>query len=195
LDGSGVSDTLQIQVLEGYVAVHEIYIYSESGETEVNVEESIQLLADVFPFDATNREIIWTISKSSSGEAAVTQNGLLSGISLGTVKVVAFATDGSGVNCPLEITVSDHTGINELQRRDVRIYPNPGKGLFYLDHADNPIKLIQIFNVDGSVIMELIPGPGSPIFCIDMQSYPAGPYFMKIFSRNELYIKRVIKLQ
>lgn len=66
-----------------------------------------QLTAKVLPADATNKEIIWSVSDPSV--AAISETGLLTGIKNGTVKVTATAKDGSGSKGDKTYTVSGIT--------------------------------------------------------------------------------------
>ena len=63
-----------------------------------------QLTADVFPEDATNKVVEWSVSNEDI--ATIDQNGLLTGVSDGIVTVKASATDGSGVIATKSIGVS-----------------------------------------------------------------------------------------
>lgn len=63
-----------------------------------------QFEAEVLPEDATNKEVEWSVSDESI--AGVSATGLVSPRGNGVVKVIATATDGSGVSGELEITIS-----------------------------------------------------------------------------------------
>ncbi len=63
-----------------------------------------QLTAKVFPENANNQTVEWSVSNESI--ATIDQNGLLTGVSDGIVTVTASATDGSGVTATKSIVVS-----------------------------------------------------------------------------------------
>jgi hypothetical protein len=63
-----------------------------------------QLIAQIFPENATNQVVEWSVSNESI--ATIDQNGLLTGVSDGIVTVTASATDGSGVTATKSIGVS-----------------------------------------------------------------------------------------
>lgn len=63
-----------------------------------------QLMAQVFPENATNQIVEWKVSNESV--ATIDQNGLLTGVSDGIVTVTASATDGSDVTATKSIAVS-----------------------------------------------------------------------------------------
>lgn len=63
-----------------------------------------QLTVSVLPDNASNKEVIWSVSDQSI--AGITETGLLTGIKNGTVKVTATAKDGSGIKGEKTYTVS-----------------------------------------------------------------------------------------
>lgn len=63
-----------------------------------------QLTAEIFPEDASNQIVEWSVSNESI--ATIDQNGLLTGVSDGIVTVKASATDGSGITATKSIGVS-----------------------------------------------------------------------------------------
>lgn len=93
-DGSGVRATKSIAV-SGFspkaILVESISIMGDDildGEAE-------QLTVEVFPVNADNKGVIWSVSDSEI--ATINQSGLLTPLMNGTVDVTAAAIDGSGV--------------------------------------------------------------------------------------------------
>uniref|UniRef100_UPI0015550F3A Ig-like domain-containing protein n=1 Tax=Saccharibacillus deserti TaxID=1634444 RepID=UPI0015550F3A len=80
---------------------------SGSGNAEtVNQGGSLQMVATITPDNATNRNVTWSIdSNGGVGSATISANGLLTGVTEGTVTVRATANDGSGVYGTRVITV------------------------------------------------------------------------------------------
>lgn len=70
----------------------------------VDIEETLQMTADVYPDTAFYKGVVWSVTKGT-GDATISESGLLIGLARGTVTVVAAADDGSGVTGSLEITV------------------------------------------------------------------------------------------
>ena len=60
----------------------------------------------VYPSDATNQTVIWSVS-NGTGKATISTTGKLTAVSDGTVTVNATATDGSGVVGEKTITISE----------------------------------------------------------------------------------------
>lgn len=66
-------------------------------------EGKIQLTANVFPEDASNRTIKW--SSSMEGVATVDDQGYVTGLSAGEATITAATIDGSGVYATCKVTV------------------------------------------------------------------------------------------
>jgi len=67
---------------------------------------TLQLSAIVFPSDATNKAVTWSII-NGTGQATISPTGLVTAVSTGTVTARATARDGSGVYGSLVITISN----------------------------------------------------------------------------------------
>ena len=77
------------------------------SETQVgmNVGETVQLTAVVYPSDADNTEVVW----SSSDENVVTvDKGYVKAVGEGVATITCTAADGSGVQATCSVTVTDH---------------------------------------------------------------------------------------
>src|SRR5690606_25462874 len=78
-----------------------------SGGTEITTDNgTLQLQATVKPDDATTKTVNWSV-ENITGQATITSSGLLTAEKNGTVKVIASATDGSGVTGQLQVTISN----------------------------------------------------------------------------------------
>lgn len=92
-------DEGEVDILVNSISIQGNFI--EDGGTS-------QLTAIVFPEDATNKEVEWSVSNESV--ATIDQNGLLTAVSNGIVTVTASATDDSGVSGSKSIDVSGVPG-------------------------------------------------------------------------------------
>lgn len=79
---------------------------SITGSSNVVINKTTQMTATVSPSDAENTSVTWTV-EDGTGRATIDSNGLLTGVSSGTIKVIATANDGSGIIRTKEITVSE----------------------------------------------------------------------------------------
>ena len=101
------------------VPVSSITVTGTGGATSVQAGNTLQMLADVLPANATDDSVTWSI-ESSSG-AGISISGLLTAAAAGTVTVRATANDGSGVygervitiavTLPTFVAVTDITGV------------------------------------------------------------------------------------
>lgn len=99
-DGSGVSATCTVTVVQPFVPVSGISVQGGS----VYVGHSLRLDPVVSPSGATDRRLSW--SSSNAAVAQVSQNGIVTGVSAGTVTITCSAMDGSGVSATCTVTVS-----------------------------------------------------------------------------------------
>jgi len=103
-DGSGVSGTRQIFIVGDPVAVESITIAGSEGETQVVSGDSLQMAAHIYPADATNKNVSWSIS-NASGSATISQSGLLLAMKSGEVVVTATAKDGSNTTGSVQLEI------------------------------------------------------------------------------------------
>ena len=105
-DGSGVTGTLTIVISNQIIPVTEITVSGEGNVSVITTEGgTLQMLAEVLPSNATNKDVTWHVSDSAI--ATISTTGLLTAVSNGTVIVKATAADGSGVFDEMEVTVND----------------------------------------------------------------------------------------
>lgn len=76
---------------------------------EITVGETATLTASVTPDNATDKSITW--SSTDETIATVDENGKVTAVAAGTVKITATAKDGSGVKGECEVTVTPITVI------------------------------------------------------------------------------------
>jgi uncharacterized protein YjdB len=93
------------QDLPDQVLINSINLTSSAIEVELN--ETLQINANVEPNDADNKTLSWSIDNTNGGDAEIDQEGLLTATSSGGITVIAQANDESGVKGGLDITVVD----------------------------------------------------------------------------------------
>ena len=89
-----------------YGAAKPVQKITVSAPKTVYTDSSVQLEATVSPADAADQAIYWTIDSGSS-HGSVTQEGVFTALSAGSVTVSARATDYSGVVGTAKITVKE----------------------------------------------------------------------------------------
>lgn len=95
-----VSGTCAVTVNKAPVPVTGITI---SGETTVEVDSTITLIATVEPADADNKNVTWSANPESV--ATVDQNGVVTGVSEGTVTITATSNENNNIKATHEIVV------------------------------------------------------------------------------------------
>ena len=103
-DGSGKLDTKDIVIINR--PVDSIAVKAPGDIDTIDVNETLQLQAEVFPSNATNKAITWSVSPDDMAD--ITTNGLLTGVAAGKVKVTATAADGSGTIDTLFVSIIFH---------------------------------------------------------------------------------------
>ncbi len=93
-----VTASAEINVVQQVTA-----ITFDTAKASLNVRTSLQLGWTVLPSDATNTEV--TFTSSNNKIATVDQDGLVTGVSKGTVRITAKAADGSGVRGQINVQV------------------------------------------------------------------------------------------
>ena len=104
-DGSGVTGSLVITITNQFIPVTGITVTGEGGmETIVTDDGTLQMFATVYPENATNKSVKWSLVKGV-GHASISETGLVTARSSGTVTVRATSSDGSNVYGDREITL------------------------------------------------------------------------------------------
>ena len=96
-DGSGMSATCEVEVTP--LMVSNISLLTASVVKTIPT----QLEANVSPTEADNKKLKWT--SLTPDIATVTEDGMMTGLKMGTTKVKAETTDGSNLSCVFEVQV------------------------------------------------------------------------------------------
>ena len=97
-DGSGMSTTCEVEVTP--LMVSDISLQTASIVKTIPT----QLEANVSPAEADNKKLKWT--SLTPDIATVTEDGMMTGLKMGTAKVKAETTDGSNLSCVFEVQVT-----------------------------------------------------------------------------------------
>ncbi len=82
------------------------------------------------------------------------------------------------------IEVPASTGIENLNENNVKIYPNPASTHLFIEC--NELKRTEIFNITGKKIIDTSDKH------ISVSNLPGGTYFLKIYSDNRVYNKKIM---
>jgi uncharacterized protein YjdB len=158
-DGSGVIGILTITISNQVIPVTNISVSATGGVTTISEENgTLQLIANVFPSDATNTAVTWSISNGAD-LASINSTGLVTAIDTGSVTVRATANDGSEIYGTFVISISDNDNSPPAgyERLPVKIYPNPAGELVTI-RIDEPTLIpdfIQLVNLSGIIVLRL----------------------------------------
>ena len=85
------------------------------------------------------------------------------------------------------------TGISDIKKGSLNIYPNPTKGLITVSAGEQPIKQIQLFAVTGNMLQNILLNKTTTT--IDISNLSSGIYFMKIILNDNSVLTRKITKQ
>ncbi|OCT14756.1 hypothetical protein A8709_11305 [Paenibacillus pectinilyticus] len=112
VDGTAIPAVANVTVTDNTYNVQSIAVTS-STTTITTKDGSLQLQASVLPANATNKSVTWAVYETDgvtlTDKAIINTNGVLTAKKNGIVKVVATATDGSGIQGSNFIIISNQT--------------------------------------------------------------------------------------
>lgn len=101
-----------------------------TGETkDLRVGRTFQYETSFKPSNTTNKEVTWSV-ENGTGEATIDQNGLLTAVKAGTVKVKATAKDGTNVFGTLDVTLKDYVDVQNIFIKTKDAYVNTGTSFY-----------------------------------------------------------------
>jgi len=79
-------------------------------------------------------------------------------------------------------------------QNEIKIYPNPNTGKFIISVNGNiKIDKLEIYNVIGDKVYSIKTNNNYLTYIIDLTENPKGIYFIKIYSREKIYIEKIVK--
>ena len=88
------------------ILVESIVVSGTGAAITVAEGATLQMIAAVLPIDADTQTVVWSVATLVDGAASISLDGILTGITAGTVTVTATAEDGSESFGELVITVT-----------------------------------------------------------------------------------------
>jgi uncharacterized protein YjdB len=108
-DGTGIYGQMSITISNQAVVVSGITVTGAGGESSISFDKgTLQLTAIVTPVDATDKSVTWSIT-AGTDHATISQTGLVTARSNGTVTARATANDGSGTAGEIVIEITNQT--------------------------------------------------------------------------------------
>ena len=157
-------------------------------------EGGLQMVADVYPLNATFRKVNWSIV-DGSGIAEVDQDGFVTlvGDANGKVTVRASAIDGSGVYADMEIQAGDLTDIEEAVSETSEVQVSLSGGMLYVRNLPTGVPggvKVAVYDLNGRMVhaektMEAEIG-------IPCDAFPGGMYLLRLVSGTMEETKKFI---
>lgn len=174
-EDGGASDTCVVYVA---VPVEDIYL-NESNITLNKQRPAFQLVAEVYPEDASTSELVW--KSSDEKVCTVSANGLVSGHEKGSTEVTVRSQDGS-VEAICIVTVEEFidNANEELERVSVSVRVRNDQ--FVVSSAVE-IASVRIYGLGGQCVSHTV-GAGSGTLYIPVSGYPSGLYMLEVELTN-----------
>ncbi len=95
----------------------------------------------------------------------------------------------------IDTMMTDTTIMNALQYtqwelKQIKIYPNPNKGIFAIEAGDAIIREVEIYNAEGQKVFSK-KGINEPTLTIDLKDQPKGNYMIRISTNRSVIVKSV----
>ena len=149
-DGSGEADSVDINVSGQTIPVIGVSIFAVDT---ITVGETITLIADISPYNATIKSVRWNVDNSNIASIDTT-SGILTGIAAGEVVVTVTTEDGSKT-ASKKIIVVAATSVVTFANEQFKIYPNPSAGTLIVENkgiSENADFLVSVYNLSGICI-------------------------------------------
>ena len=195
-DVSGRSNVVYAGNAASIQYVTDMRIVSLQGNTNLTEEAPVAYLyTEILPTSAAYQRVDWSIVE---GEDLVTVNayGVVTAIPDrpgGTATVKATATDGSGTEATLQLTVDPMSSVEKVmtdRNAFLRTYPQPVNDILYMSAADE-ITQAWLYDIRGSLV---ITEKQQNITQLEIGSLPAGLYILRIKTADGLEaVTKVLK--
>ncbi len=93
----------------------------------------------------------------------------------------------SGNDKILNFTLKSNVNITKVDNKNIKIYPNPNSGHFYIKSNEH-VSAIKIIDITGKIISDLNVNNNSVI----IENIKQGLYILKIHTENEIIYKKVV---
>lgn len=112
----------------------------------------------------------------------------------GSVQVTETSADSCTTTAEiLDVTIEICESTEELTHGKIKIYPNPARDLIHIVMDNNTVEKIGITNATGQIMSDIEIHPGAVSEIVDLSAYPAGVYFVRAVSSQEVWMKKFVK--
>lgn len=111
-DTTSVKDSILIKVVDA-IKISDINIKTASGSSVLPLNVNEQLTAEILPLNASNKSVTW-ISRDNT-IASITNLGVVRGLKIGKVFIIATAKDGSEVKDSIELEFTKYIAVTGIE--------------------------------------------------------------------------------
>lgn len=110
-----------------------------------------------------------------------------------TVLLSGYTADNCYGEQEITVIVKSTVGISDAgqSNTDISIYPNPSRGIFYLDGLTDNEVIITVLNIRGQVLNNVVTNKQDGKWMIDMSSEADGVYFIRVNNNGNNQLLRV----
>jgi hypothetical protein len=134
-------------------------------------------------------------TSSTSTEATIQWNEEFEGQVFVSAKGINECGEGEWSE-PIEITVGTSVGIEDDLSNTLQIYPNPSAGVFniFIPEGKSLKYELHVYSITGNLVFEkqIITGGDNVRTSINLENYPEGVYFIKLYGTDDNYTRKVI---
>ncbi len=140
----------------------------------------------------------WNASSASpiTGFSLPNGGGIVAGLTVGIHYYVCQPHAGMGMKGRIFVTPATGLASVVAASPQLNIYPNPSNGKFnvqYQNASNSTVEVtLDVFNILGDKVYSSNDLKGQQVSQIDLSTAPAGIYFVKIYDRDKVLVKRVI---
>jgi len=171
------------------VKVNKIIVEGENNDSAIEIGEQLQMMANVFPSNANNKKVAWSVY-NKTGSADIDTNGLLRSKSIGTVLVTAMAQDNSNVVGQKSIEIYKKASLGDYRATDDKIFPNPTEKTLTI--VGRNISEIRLFDINGKEMDHLIWDYSKGRASIKLEKPERGMYILSYRSSGIRKVKKVV---
>lgn len=156
-DGSGITGELIIDISNQHILIQNISIIDTlKKEIIYGTGTNLQLNAYLTPSNATNQKVKWFV-ENLTGKATISEEGVLTTLSYGTIKVIAKAMDGSNIISEkmyqIDIPVFNHS-YKKYNGFQVQYYSEDKKVQVQLNFDPTEDVILEVRNLLGQKLFE-----------------------------------------
>lgn len=180
-----LSDSCVINVKKKVIKVYGLTI-GNCPTTILQTGDTLQLVALVAPADAEDTSVTWR--SSNPQVATVDENGLISPLSQGSVKITVTTNDGGYTKtCNIGVMAST-TALENYINKGIKIYPNPFTNKLLIENLEN--EHFIIYDILGQKVFDNQITGEKEHTLLNTSSWQKGVYLVRTAAKNAVLIKQ-----